>query len=128
MKRKSRLYSMVMGFFFIVCIASDVHGAGFGIFTQGASELGQADATVAHGDTPSVIFFNPALINGLSGTQIENGATLLLPSRKFSSFGDGSSQTKSKVYYPATVYMTQKFSDTVSAGIGIFSPFGLGTD
>jgi long-chain fatty acid transport protein len=127
-KRKRGLYLMVMGLFFIICIASDVHGAGFGIFTQGASELGQADATVAHGDTPSVIFFNPALINGLSGTQIENGATLLFPSRKFSSFGDGSSQTKSKVYYPATIYLTHKVSDTVSTGIGIFSPFGLGTD
>jgi long-chain fatty acid transport protein len=128
MKRRKNLYSAVVGLLFVVCMASEVHASGFAIFTQGASEMGQAAAATAHGDTPSAMFLNPALINQLSGTQVEAGTTLLFPSRKFSSFEGSSSQTESEVFFPSTFFMTRKVSDTVSAGIAVFNPFGLGTD
>lgn len=102
--------------------------SGFGIFTQGASALGQADAVIAHSSGPSAIFFNPALINALPGTQLEIGTTLLLPSREFKSAANGSTaSTQDTVYYPSSLYASHAFTDKISAGLGIFNPFGLGT-
>ena len=102
--------------------------SGFGIFTQGASALGQGDAVVAHTDGPSAIFFNPALINSLPGTQVEAGTTAIFPPRKFSSSADGSvSRTEDTAFFPSTFYVTHAINDKISAGLGVFNPFGLGT-
>jgi long-chain fatty acid transport protein len=112
----------------LVCVPASATAAGFGIFTQSASSLGQAAAVVAHGDDPSVIFFNPALLNKLEGTQLQVGTTLLFPSRTFTNTSGQRSDTKDEVFYPSTAYVSHKFSDRISVGLGVFSPFGLGTD
>jgi len=104
-------------------------GSGFGIFTQGASALGQADAVVAHNNGPSAIFFNPALLNDLAGTRIEIGTTLLFPSRDFKSAATGgAASTEDTLYYPSSLYISHTFNDKISAGLGVYNPFGLGTE
>lgn len=108
--------------------AENASGSGFGIFTQGASSLGQADAVVAHVDGPSAIFFNPALIGNLAGTQVEVGTTLIFPHREYREPGGTISHTRDTVFTPSTFYMTHAFNSSVSAGLGVFNPFGLGTD
>ena len=113
----------------ISCAFQNTYGSGFAIYTQGASALGQADAVIAHADDPSAIFFNPALINKLEGTQIEAGTTLLFPSQEFKSDITGNTfSTENDVFYPSTLFVTHKFNDKVSAGLGVFNSFGLGTD
>lgn len=103
--------------------------SGFGIFTQSASSLGQGAAVVAHGDDPSSIFFNPALIHDLEGTQMQIGTTLLFASREFSSSSSGRrTDAKDAVFFPSTLFITHSFSERLSVGLGVFSPFGLGTD
>ena len=67
----------------------DSHAAGFAVFAQGGPTFEQADATIAHGDDPSVIFYNPALINQIPGTQIQAGTTLIVPIRAFKSLLTG---------------------------------------
>lgn len=104
------------------------HGSGFGIFTQGASALGQADAVVAHGDGPSAVFFNPALINGLPGTQVEMGTTLIFPHREYTDSSGDSTHTKDTVFYPSSFYLTHAVNEGISVGLGVFNPFGLATD
>lgn len=60
---------------------------------------------------------------------MEIGTTLLFPTREFKSDATGKScETKDDVFYPSTLYLTHRFNATVSAGIGLFNPFGLGTD
>ena len=109
--------------------ASSARASGFGIFTQGASALGQANAVVAHSDGPSAVFFNPALLNRLPGTQVEVGTTLLFPTRDFKSATTGATaSTEDVLYYPSTFYVSHAFNDKISAGLGIFNPFGLGTE
>jgi long-chain fatty acid transport protein len=123
------IIASVLLLFTVLCAASTSYGSGFGIFTQGASALGQADAVVAHTDEPSAIFFNPALINDLPGTQLEIGTTLIFPCREFKSDLTGStSEGEDTVYYPSTFFISHSFNDTVSAGLGVFNPFGLGTE
>jgi long-chain fatty acid transport protein len=105
-----------------------VHGSGFLIDTQGASSVAQGAATIAHTDCASAIFFNPALLNKLEGTQIEIGTTLFFPSIKFESDTTGkTSKAGTEFDYTGTFFVTHKFNDKISAGIGVFSPFGLET-
>ncbi len=105
-----------------------VHGSGYGIFTQGAAALGQADAVIAHGDGPSAVFFNPARINSLPGTQLEFGTTLIFPHREYTDSSGDVSHTKDSVFYPSSFYLTHALNDSISFGLGVFNPFGLGTD
>jgi len=88
--------------------------SGFGIFTHGAAPLGEAAAVTAHGEDPSSVFYNPALINRLDGTQFEIGTTLLFPSREFSCVSGQGAETKDAVFYPSTFFITHKISDRVS--------------
>ena len=37
-------------------------------------------------------------------------------------------ETKDDVFFPSTFYITHKFNEKVSAGLGVFNPFGLGND
>lgn len=130
--RQAGMTNWVKAFFFVFCIlmgASPAFGSGFAIYAEGASSVGQAGATIAHGEDPSVIVFNPALLNKFDGTQVELGTTLIIPSRDFKSDLTGkSSSTKSDIFFPSTFFVSHKFNDQVSAGLGVFNPFGLGTN
>ncbi|NVN91666.1 MAG: TonB-dependent receptor [Desulfuromonadales bacterium] len=110
------------------CGWTTAYGSGFGIFTQSASALGQADAVVAHADGPSAIFFNPALISNLTETNLEVGTTLIFPHREYKDSAGVVNHTKDSVFYPSSFYLTHAFNDRISAGLGVFNPFGLGTD
>lgn len=130
MKQKRWLegLSCFISIFLVLCSATAVFGSGFAIYTQGASSLGQGAATIAHTDDPSAIFFNPALINNLEGTQIQLGTTIVFPSRKFESDITGETfRTEPDVFFPSTLFITHKFNDKISAGLGVFNPFGLAT-
>lgn len=103
-------------------------GAGFGIFTQGASALGQANSVVAHVEGPSALFFNPALMNQLPGTQLEAGTTLIFPHREVTEVSGATATTRETLFYPSTFYLTHAFNEDISAGLAVFNPFGLSTD
>ena len=110
------------------CMVPQAFGSGFAIFTQGASALGQADAVVAHPDGPSAVFFNPAMMTKLPGTQAEIGTTLIFPNREYTAPDGSTASTRDTVFTPSTFYLTHAFNDKLSAGLGVFNPFGLGTD
>jgi long-chain fatty acid transport protein len=109
--------------------ATSAHAAGYAVFTQGASALGQGNAVTAHSDNASTIFYNPALMNKLDGTQLDVGTTVILSSREFKSNQPGGTSTSNDSnFFPSTFYATHKFNDSLSAGLGVFNPFGLGTE
>jgi len=108
--------------------ASVAIGSGFALFTQGASALGQGNAVVAHTSDASAVFYNPALINDLPGTQVVVGTILVSPSRTYTSSQSGvTTEADNRLFFPSTLYVTHAVNDKFSAGLGVFSPFGLGT-
>jgi long-chain fatty acid transport protein len=120
---------VVIAAFFASFAVHSVYGAGFSVNTQGATPLAQGNAVIAHTTDPSSVFFNPALINSLPGTQIEVGTSLLIPNNEFDSFfSDRSFKTERDVFFPSTFYVTRKVSQKFSAGFGFFSNFGLATN
>lgn len=130
MRKPGRLGMVCLVIVFSVAAgAGHVLASGFGVFTHGAYALGQANAVTAHNFMPSAVFFNPALINDLPGTQAEFGATLLYPQKEFTSDLTGkSTDDVAHTYVPVTLYLTQALSDQFTMGVGLFSPFGLGTE
>lgn len=109
-------------------LQSNALASGFAVNTQGASALAQANAVTAHLDDPAAIFFNPALIGKLTGTRMQVGTTLIHGSRTFESDHTGStSDGKKSVNFPSTLYVTHQFTPKLTAGFGVYSPFGLGS-
>lgn len=108
--------------------ANDAKASGFAVFTHGASALGQGNAVTAHTQSPSTIFYNPALMNRLDGTRLEFGTTALLVSREYQPAAAGTPTSNDSSFFPSSFYVTHKFNDALSAGVGVFNPFGLGTE
>lgn len=102
--------------------------SGFGIFTHSASALGQANAVTAHHDQPSAVFFNPALLNQLKGTQLEIGSTAIFLDKNFTSAETRETvEEDNEARFPSTLYLSHEISDQWSVGVGTFFPFGLGS-
>ncbi len=112
--------------------------AGLAIMEQSAKGLGTAFAGgAAAAEDATTIFFNPAGLTRLSRSQAVAGMYLLFPSAKFSnkgsihltgqplSGGDGGDAGNTIVI--GNIYYSHRFNDRLSAGVGIFSPFGLST-
>ncbi len=103
--------------------------SGFALYTTGAAELAQCDSVIAHTEGSASNFYNPALLVELEGTQIEMGTIPLKMSVDFRSDTPGqNSSLKSNIFYPSTLFVSHKINDRFSAGLGINSTFGLGTE
>ncbi len=109
-------------------IPTQAAASGYGVFTQGASGLGQANAVVAHPTGPSSLYFNPALINDVPGRQIEIGTTAVYSDRDIDYTGGGSENGDSAWNFPSTFYYTHQANDKFTSGLGIFFPFGLSNE
>lgn len=127
-KKSGEGVTVLISLVFAFCAGPNAYGSGFAIYTQGASSLGQGSAAIAHTEDASAVFFNPALINKLDKTRIELGSTLIFISREFKSGLTGKTlKADTDVFYPSTLFVTHKLNEKLSAGLGVFNPFGLGT-
>jgi long-chain fatty acid transport protein len=115
---------------FLGLIATNAAGSGFGVFTQGARGMGQANAVVAHPVGPSSLYFNPALLPEISGTQLEAGTTLVVTDRTFSptSANGQSSDSEEPNHFPSSFYLTHSYANGIATGLGVNFPFGLSTE
>ena len=108
---------------------SVVYAGAFGLDEQGAAAMGRANAFAAQADDPTALFYNPAGIGQLSGTQISVGTTLIVPSTTFENANSGiSTDTKAALFYPSTLYLVHEIRHDLHVGLGIFTPFGLSTE
>jgi len=117
---------------FVLGLCSVAFGSGFLIYEHGAAAMGMAGAFVSIANNPTAIFYNPAGIAWLKGTQVNIGGTFIFPSGSLS-LPNWPDPTFQKVYqldqtfFPPHFYLTHKFGSKLAAGIGVFAPYGLGT-
>jgi len=109
----------------VVCIAL---GGGYQLNEQGARAVGMGGAFVARASDPSAIYFNPAGLAFQSGINVLGGVNFILPSTKFKDLAGVETDTKSQVFTPVNLYGTYQLNDQLVVGLGIFNPFGLGTE
>jgi long-chain fatty acid transport protein len=117
----------------LILLPCAAFGAGYGIYEQGASALGMAGAGTASVNDASAVFFNPAAIVRLKGTQVYFGGTWLATSTSFAGvdptpgFGVTESMNGGN-FFPPTFYLTKSINSKLAFGAGVNAPFGLGVD
>ena len=110
-------------------VASDALAQGFSVYEQSTCVMGRGGATVAQtcGDG-SAIFFNPAGVAGMQGAQFSAGGTLIMAGGSFTFDDTGEEEELQNEGIAAPhAYGTYGFNDQLSAGIGVYVPYGLGT-
>ncbi|TAJ77607.1 MAG: transporter [Gallionellaceae bacterium] len=111
--------------------------SGFALIEQGVGGLGNAYAGgAAIAEDATTVFYNPAGMNRLSGTQLTLAAQGIQPSAKFSDGGSAGAalQTQGGVGGDAgsmavvpNAYFVAELDPKLRLGLGINSPFGLQT-
>ena len=110
---------------FSVLLANVSYGAGFALYEYSGRATAMGGAVMANQAEPASLATNPALITELEGTQAQLGLTVVTANAKTTVAGQERG-LKRDVWYLPNFYLTQKWSDQVSVGVGGFSRYGLG--
>src|SRR5256885_9232117 len=104
-------------------------GQGFGVYEHNTCVMGRAGVSAALPCADgSAIFFSPAGLAGLSGTHISAGVTLIGAQGGFTDdFLGTRSDLKNPLIPVPNIYATHQFSPKLTAGIGLYVPYGLQT-
>jgi len=125
--RKKALLGTVAAFAATVLSASTAFSSGYQLNEHGSSAVAMGGAFVARAWDPSSIYFNPAGLSYVKGFNIMLGGTLILPSTTFTDPNDTQWKMNSLTFFPPNAYVTYNFDNGLAAGIGVFTPEGLGT-
>lgn len=103
--------------------------AGLSNFTQGAGPMGVANASVAHHEGISSIYYNPAHQLAFAGINIAGGVTLIRPEKELEASPSMETyKSKSKVYTPIHFAATSRMSESISVAFTVNNSFGLGSE
>lgn len=117
-----------------LCLTSTSFASGFAIIENSASGMGQAFAgAAAVAEDPSTVFFNPAGMMYLEGTQITAGMHIVDSNAKFNDKGStpaggGSGGNAGDTFFIPNFYYVRDFGDKYKIGLGVNAPLGLGTE
>ena len=119
-------------------LASTAQASGYRFGSQSVSAQGTADASGAEAADASTIFYNPAGLSRLEGTQFVGGGTLVVPHSTFQDNGSFNFTGKptggtTKDYVPnavfaPAVYASKKIDEQWTVGMGLFVPYGAKLD
>lgn len=114
--------------------SSSALASGYHFGSQSASAQGTANANAAEAADASVLFYNPAGMTRLDGTNASGVLTVVMPKGKFedqgsvTSFGLPIKGSNGGKFVDTTAvphaYLTRKLSNEMSAGLAVFVPFG----
>jgi len=128
----ARICGRMAGVAVVLLVQAFSFGAGFALFEHGARGVAMAGAFGATADDPTALYYNPAGIAFLEGTQAAGGAYFIALASDFNGTdpypGKGySASQKSQVFFPPHVYLTGRLSENLRWGVAFNAPFGLGT-
>jgi long-chain fatty acid transport protein len=111
-------------------ISSNIYAGGFQLNEHGAKALAMGGAFTAVANDASAIYWNGAGLSYLSGTNISFGASFIAPTSSFRGVTPDVTKYRGKnlLFYPVNFFVSHKFNDKFSAGLGFTTPFGLGTE
>ncbi len=101
------------------------YGAGFALYEFSGRSTAMGGAVMASSAEAASLASNPALITQLDGTQVQLGGTLVTAHAKTTVAGQAR-ELQRDVWTLPNFYITHKWSDDISFGLGGFSRFGLG--
>jgi len=108
---------------------SNAFASGFQLNEQGARALAMGGAFAGLANDPSALYFNPAGITQLKGTNFYFGTTLIMPLGSYRAPGasEANYEQKAQTFTPINFYMTHAFTDDFSVGLSVNNQYGLGT-
>lgn len=110
---------------FCVLLAEVSFGAGFALYEYSGRATAMGGAVMANEAEAASLAVNPSLITELDGTQTQLGLTVVTADAKTTVYGKQRG-LKNDVWYLPNFFVTQKWNDQVSVGLGGFSRYGLG--
>jgi long-chain fatty acid transport protein len=109
--------------------SSVTFAGGFWIYDHDAAASGMGLAYTAQADRPSTVFYNPAGINQLEGTNVSAGGAIIIPRTTYRNPSTGrETDMEHHTFFLPNFFVTHKISDKFAAGFGFYCPFGLTTD
>jgi long-chain fatty acid transport protein len=104
-------------------------GVAFRVPDQDARAIARGNAFAATADNPSAIYYNPAGVGFLEGTQFRASAyPIWLKVDHDPAAGGGRVSTRDQLQGVAQVYLTTPLgAGAWSGGVGLYTPYGLGT-
>src|SRR5450830_17071 len=113
--------------------------AGFALIEQSSSGLGNAFAgAAASAEDASTVFFNPAGMTYIQGTQLVGAINLIKPNVEFTDQGSvkatgfpargGNGGNAGDLSFIPNFYYTRNLTDGVKFGLSVNAPFGLKTE
>jgi len=128
MKKTIIVFSMLM-----LVVSGTSWGSGLSIPEQGAAALGLSASMTARSEDLSALYYNPAGLENVQGFEIYAGITPIMPSHTYSPFREDDrtfegQEAESNVFLPPQIYAAWRASENIVLGIGIYAPYGLGTE
>ena len=109
-------------------LAGSVNAAGFRLAEQDAKATGMGNSFVAVADNASAVWYNPAAITDLEGTNVSLGTVMIMPSMEHKNTNGTTDKIEETTHIPPHFYATRKLNDSMSLGFGVNAPFGLSTE
>ncbi|MBI3184323.1 MAG: outer membrane protein transport protein [Myxococcales bacterium] len=109
--------------FVTILAAGAAHAAGFALDTHGARATGMATAVASQIDDASAAFYNPAGLAQGKRLELMLGDTLILPTIQVVG-PSGTPTTISGMSPPPHLFAAYGITEELSAGLGVFAPFG----
>ena len=108
--------------------SSYLWASGFFVYHQDAKAQGQAGAFTAQADNPSAIYYNPAGMSQLDGTQISAGTEFIRLETEYKNPQGIEEDLQAEWAVVPNAYITTDLgTEKWTVGLGLYAPFGLGT-
>lgn len=122
---------VTMVIFVLIFTVSMAFGSGFSIYEHSAKAAAMGGAFIAQANDPSAVFFNPAGMTSLKGTQFGLGLTAIMPTFSFTG-PDGPlsvpTDAEKLQFYIPHFYATHQLNDQWSVGFGFYALYGLASE
>lgn len=112
----------------LLAMAVSANAAGFRQANQSASANGIGNAFTAVANDASAVWYNPAAMTDLPGTNLSIGSIFVAPHTEHESTTGAIDTPDAKTSALPHVYVTRKINDKFAVGLGVNVPYGLGTD
>ena len=124
MRKKGSICIVLLVCSSLLLLNGPAFAGGFALFEGSVRGNGLAGCLIGKADDPSAIFFNPAGITQLAGTQMATGTTFITPMTTVETERFGRTQNsdlKWNYFAPPYAYITHQLNDRVWIGAGFFA-------
>jgi long-chain fatty acid transport protein len=102
-----------------------VMASGFALYDGSAKAMGMGSAFIGRADDASAIYYNPAGLAFLEGTNVLIGITPIMPHVTVE-LGGNSWDSEQRWVFAPSAYFSTKITENIAVGFGMFVPNGLG--